>query len=393
LTIDRADSDAAWLGVAAQWQLGDGIVYLNHGSFGPAPRRVIAAREEWFRLLQRDPMDFFARRMQPALAATQASLARFLGTSSANLALVDNATAAVNIVAASVELKPGDEVLTTNHEYGAVLRLWQRRCDRAGARLVVRHVDVPIESADSVANAILSGVTSRTRLLIVSHVTSPTAVVLPVEQICRAARTRAVPVCVDGPHAVAMRQLDLDSLDCDYYTASCHKWLSAAFGAGFLYVHPRLHKTIEPVVVSWGGWPDAQSSWQTEFNWLGTRDPSALLSISTAIEFLESVGLDRFRTRTHDLARYARQRIRELTGLEALVPDSPEWYGSMISLPLPDGPARPLQTAIWDHHRIEVPVFEWEGRRLVRPSCHLYTRHEHVDRLVDALRELLPQYS
>ena len=154
-----------------------------------------------------------------------------------------------------------------------------------------------------------------------------------------------------------------------------------------------MQESIEPAIVSWGGWPDPEDTWQTEFHWLGTRDPSALLSISAAIEFMESVGLERFRERTHALARYARQRIGELTGLEALTPDAPDWYGSMVSLPLPAGPGRPLQTAIWQRFRVEVPVFAWEGGRLVRPSCHLYTRREHVDRLVDALRELLPEFS
>jgi isopenicillin-N epimerase len=246
-----------------------------------------------------------------------------------------------------------------------------------------------VENDEQVVDALLTKVTDRTRLVVISHITSPTAVTLPVGKICKACRDRDVAVCIDGPHAVAQLPLDLQSLDCDYYTASCHKWLCAPFGSGFLYVHPRHQDSIRPPTLSWGRLPpNRPEKWSDEYVWSGTRDPSAFLTIPAAIEFLESVPIEAFRARTHDLARYARERLVALTGSSPLKPDSNHWYGSMAHVPLPPGKALPLQRALWERHHIEVPIIDWKGQRYVRVSCHLYTCPEHIDLLVDALDEL-----
>lgn len=378
-----------------EWSLPTDVTYLNHGSFGPAPKLVRQALQAWTECLQRQPMDFFLRQMEPALDAATERLAEFVGADAGDLVFVDNATAGMNIVAASVPLSPGDEILLTDHEYGAVVRLWRKVCQRSGANLVVQKLPQPLIDAEEIAAEFLKGVTDRTRLVVVSHVTSPTAVILPVDAFCREARRRGIPICIDGPHALAMLPIDLNRLGCDFYTASCHKWLCAPFGTGFLYVAKRHQQQIEPAVVSWGGSVAGRpKSWQDEFNWIGTRDPSGFLSVPAAIEFLDSCGVDMFRRETHTLAQYARERIVELTGLEPLVPDSPNSYGSMIALPLPPGedpPPKPgyrdpLQDRLWDEYRIEVPIVHWHDRRFVRVSCHLYNDREDVDRLVEALR-------
>lgn len=376
-----------------QWALRPDITYLHHGAYGPAPRAVIEARAAWFARLQADPMHFFTRELEGLLAAARARLARFLGADADDLVFVDNATTGMNIVAHNVPLQPGDEVLINDHEYGAVLRTWERKCARTGARLLVQPLPCPLASQDETVAAILKGVGPRTRLLIFSHVTSSTAVILPAAALCREARRRGVLTCIDGPHAVGMLPVDLRQLDCDYYVASCHKWLSAPFGSGFMYVNPRRQAGIEPLVVSWGspqpyGGP---ASWRDEFGWVGTRDPSAYLSVPAAIDFFEAIGWERFRAHTHELARLARRLITELTGLEPLVPDSRDWYGSMISLPLPPGEPLPLQQALWERYRIEAPIIAWAGRRLVRPSCHVYNGADDVTRLAEALGQLLAQ--
>lgn len=386
-----AEDDAAWEPLAAEWSLRAGVTYLNHGSFGPSPLAVQQARRRWTDELEAEPMDFFVRRLIPLLDEVRARLGAFVGAAADDLVPVDNATWGMNVVAASVPLGPGDEVLTNDHEYGAVLRLWEHRCREAGARLVVAPLTTPLTTPNDVVDALLGPLTPRTRLIVVSHVTSPTAIVLPVEELCHRARERGVPVCVDGPHAVAMTPLDLGRLDCDFYTASCHKWLSAPFGSGFLYVNPRQQARVRPVVISWGRKypPGTSGTWRDEFLWLGTRDPAAILAVPAAIELLESIGLDAFRRRTHALARHARERITALTGLPPLTPDDAAWYGSMVTLPLPPGGGPALQQALWERHAIEVPIVEWNGRRMVRPSCHLYTRRADVDRLVAALTEEL----
>ncbi len=392
------DDDHLWQRWSDEWSLRPGVTYLNHGSFGPAPRPVLEARRRWFDQLESEPMDFLVRVMERELAAVCARLATLVHAEADHLVLVDNATTGMNIVANGFPLRPGDEVLATDHEYGAVLRIWQRACDRAGAKLVVRQLPCPIDSAEEVVGSILDGATDRTRLLVASHITSSTAVVLPVQAICAAARRRGIPVCIDGPHAPGVAAIDLAALDCDYYAASCHKWLCAPIGSGFLYVHPRARATVQPAVVSWGVSPSGQApSWRDEFVWSGTRDPSAYLAIAAAIDFLESVGLDAFRKRVHSLACYARGRLVALTGQEPLLPDTPAWYGSMISLPLAPLASQPtvglqvdpLQDALWRKHGIEVPVFCWKGRRFLRVSCHLYTSRAHIDRLADALGLLL----
>lgn len=384
------DNDAAWRALADRWTLSPGVAHLNHGSFGPPPREVVAAREQWLAELVRNPMDFFTRRLDPLLAEARGRVGRFIGCSGDDLTFVENSTVAMNIVAASVALGADDEVLLTDHEYGAVMRTWERACGRVGARVVVAPLACPVESADAWVDALFAQVTPRTRLLVFSHITSPTAIVLPAEAICRRAREVGLPVCIDGPHALAMREVDVTRLDCDYYAASCHKWLCGPTGSGFLYVHPRAQATLQPVVTSWGRTPIGQTaSWRDEFVWAGTRDPSSYLAIPTAIDFLEAIGLDAYRQRTHALAHYARQRIGELTGLPPLTPDSLDWYGSMVAAPLRDGETAPLQEQLWTRYAIEAPIIAWQGRQLVRVSCQLYTAREDIDRLVSALGELL----
>jgi isopenicillin-N epimerase len=386
------DDERSWGEIARNWSFAPGITFLNHGSFGAAPRQVLEVRKQWLAQLNRDPVHFFFRVLQPQLAAARARLGEFLNTSADNLALVENTTVAMNAVARSVPLSPGDEVLTTDHEYGAVMRIWQLTCERAGARLVVARLPCPLGDADACVGAIESQATARTKLLVFSHVTSPTAAILPAAAVCRRAHELGIPVCIDGPHALVATPLDLAALDCDYYTASCHKWLLTPVGAGMLYVHPRAQAHVKPAVISWGrtlGYEQAPS-WRDEFNWSGTRDPTPCLCIPAALEFLESLGVEAFRARTHYLARLARDKIVAISCLAPLVPDDAAWYGSMIALPVLGGDAPRLQEALWEKYQIEVPVFGWEKYTLVRVSCQVYTQPADIDRLATAIRQLLP---
>jgi isopenicillin-N epimerase len=390
LTTGIVSSKIDSLALRHHWLFPPDVTFLNHGSFGPSPRPVLQARQQWLERVQSNPMDFFVREYGKHLETARERLASYIGSETASLAFVTNATTAMNSVAASVQLQPGDEVLTNDHEYGAVIRLWEHVCQRAGAKLVVQQLPVPFTSSEQLVERIVGGITPRTRLLVFSHITSATAVIFPAEELCRQARQRGVAVCIDGPHAVSMLPLSLSALDCDYYLASCHKWLSAPIGSGFIYVHPRAQATFHPAVLSWGRLPDeAESRWNYELEWSGTHDPAPILSIPAAIDFLDKIGLQSFREYTRALAQYARQKIGELTGLEPLTPDSPDWYGSMISLFLPDGEVMPLQQQLWERYRIESLIIAWQGRRLLRVSCHVYTSEEDIDRLVNALREVL----
>ena len=302
----------------------------------------------------------------------------------------------MNIVANSLQLEAGDEVLLTDQEYGAVRRIWQKKCDAADAHLKVCTLPCPATTVDEVVESVISAMTSRTKILIISHITSGTATILPVKEICAAAKQKQVLVCVDGPHALAQTEVNIAEIGCDFYTASCHKWLCAPFGSGFLFAAPKWIQTLEPLIVSWGGSLEGRPfHWKHEFTWSGTRDPAPFLTVPTAIKFLTEVGLEKFRKQTHALACYARDTIYNFTQLAPIVPDSPEWFGSMISLPIPPligdppkpGIPDPLQNELWEKHQIEVPIIHWKQRRFIRVSCHLYNTTAHIDRLAEALQQ------
>jgi isopenicillin-N epimerase len=209
-------------------------------------------------------------------------------------------------------------------------------------------------------------------------------------------------VCIDGPHGLVQQPLNLRTLDCDFYAASCHKWLCGPIGSGFLYVRGKHKSKMQPAIVSWGrSFAGSPASWKDEFIWVGTNDPSAYLAVADAVRFIESVGADEFRGRTHALAQYARNRIKQIARSELLTDDSPLFYGSMVTIPLPHvarssswpGEPHPLQRALWEEHRIETPVFEWQDRLCLRVSCHLYNTPADIDRLCAALEELCPQFA
>ncbi|HEX3316204.1 MAG TPA: aminotransferase class V-fold PLP-dependent enzyme [Gemmataceae bacterium] len=376
---------------ARHWRIRPDTTYLNHGSFGPPPESVREAQRRWKDRLDEQPMDFFVRLLPPAWIEARDRLGRFVGTSGENLVFVGNATVAMNVVADSVRLGPGDEVLLNDHEYGAVVRIWERACRRAGAEppRVVK-LPGPFESAEQIEDALFAAVLPRTKMLVVSHITSPTAVIFPVDRICARARREGILTCIDGPHAPAQVTVDIDRIGCDYYCASLHKWLSAPFGSGFVHAARKHHAAMEPAVRSWGRQlPNPTYGWADEFMWVGSYDPSPYLTVPAAIDFLEAVGLDAFRSKTHELAQYARHRLVELTGLTPIVPDSPEWYGTMAHVPLPPGDARELQNRLWTEHQIEVPIVAWNEGRYIRVSCHLYNDRAQIDRLVDVLRPML----
>lgn len=378
------------------WDLADGVTYLNHGSFGLPPRPVLERREALLRELAAEPMDFFIRQLSDRLEGALQPLADLLHCSSDDLVFVPNATAGMNIVVANLTLGPDDEVLLTDHEYGAVVRIWERACRESGARLVTATLPRPVASVEEVVDAVFEQVTDRTKLLVFSHVTSQTAVILPVRELCARARERGVLTCIDAPHAPVQVEIDLKELEPDFYMASCHKWLSAPFGTGFLYVSREHQPGLRPTLLSWGrSLRGAAPSWKDEFHWPGTFDPTPYLTIPTALECIRSLGIETFRERTHALARYARQRLLELSGEGALTADDPRWYPSMVTVPFESlgrsaafpGDIHPFQKWVWERHRIEVPVIGWQGKPQVRVSCHLYNSRMDIDRLIDAVNE------
>ncbi len=372
------------------WRFREGVCYLNHGSFGAVPLAIRQTQQQ-IRIAEEDePLDFLARQVEPRWFDARLRLAAWLGTQAENIAFCENATAGMNEIAHWFPLRPGDEVLMNDHEYGAVKRIWQRKCDETEAKLVFAELPLSLSQPQQITDTILANTNQRTKLVVASHITSPTAMILPVEQLCRELKKRSVPICIDGPHALLQQPLKLYSLDCDFYTASCHKWLCAPVGSGFVYAAPQWHAQFRPARLSWGRLdPGKPQSWCEELLWTGTRDYSAYLTVPEAIRFFQRFDAQQLDDRNHALACYARERLLQLPESEPVTPAGREWFGWMVAVWLPPGDHSTLQQRLWQNYRIEVPIVHFARRWLVRVSCHLYNSTADIDRLIRALSKEL----
>jgi isopenicillin-N epimerase len=341
------------------------VTFLNHGSFGACPRPVFEVYQRWQRELEREPVEFIIRRLPDLLAEARAALGAYLGARAEDLTFVQNAGTGVNMAGRAIELRPGDEVLATDLEYGALNFAWEWLCARAGATYVRAPWDELFEH-----------VTERTRVLFVSHITSETALLLPVEELVARGRELGLITVVDGAHAPGQLPLALDELGPDVYAGNCHKWLCAPKGAAFLYARPEAQELIDPLVVSWD-WSDG-APFADLHRWQGTRDPSAYLAVPAAIDFQAE----------HDWPR-VRERCRALLaaadfGLEPLTDDFVQMRGYRVEHP--DPPA--LKRRLYDEHRIEVPVFESRAGWSLRVSVQGYNDAADLDALATALAAL-----
>lgn len=383
-------------GAGEQFLLRPGVTFLNHGSFGACPRPVFEEYQRWQLELESQPVEFLGRRFEDLMRGARAALGRYVGAHRDDLVYVPNATTGLNVVARALALRPGDEVLGTDHEYGALDRTWRFVCARRGATYLNQPVPLPVSSADQVIDAVWSGVTPRTRVLFVSHVTSPTALILPVTELLQRCREVGIVTVVDGAHSPGQVPLNLDALGADFYVANLHKWALAPKGAAFLHARREVQHLLEPLVVSWG-WASERpgpSRFVDEQQWQGTRDPAAYLAVPAAIRFMAERDWPCVQDRCHALLREARQAVERLTGLAPICPDSPEWYAQMAAFPLPvRGTARAqadvLRRRLYYEYRIEVPVIAWGGRLFARVSIQAYNTEADVQALVYGLRALL----
>lgn len=361
------------------------VVFLNHGSFGACPRPVFAAYQHWQSELEREPVEFLGRRFTGLMGEARTALAEFVGADPDDLVYVPNATTGLNVVARSLPLEPGDEVLSTDQEYGAAERMWRFICEQRGARFLQVALPVPVESPAQIAETLWARVTPRTRVLFFSHVTSPTALILPAAELVRRAHEAGIITVVDGAHAAGQISLDLDGLGADFYTANCHKWMCAPKGSGFLWVRREMQARLQPLVVSWG-W---REGFIKEQEWQGTRDPAAYLATPAAIDFLRSPAWRGVPSRCHALAADARAALLTLSGLPALSPDGPEWYAQMVSVPVPLEDGEAAQARLREKFGVEAPVVTWREQRLLRVSVQGYNTRADIDALTAGVAGLL----
>lgn len=371
---------------------GDNI-FLNHGSFGSCPHEVFDIYQQWQEQLEQQPVLFLGREINNLLGKARAALGTYLGADADDLVFVPNSTHGVNIVAHSLALEEGDEILATDHEYGACERMWDALNSRTGARYIRQVLPVPCSSQEELLELFWSGVTSRTKLIFISHITSPTALHLPVGEICRRAREAGILTLIDGSHGPALLDLDLTALDADFYTGNCHKWMCSPKGAGFLYARRDRQHLIQPLVISWGGeakYPTG-NRFLDEFQWTGTADPSAFLSVPAAIEFLQKYNWKEVREQCRQLATTTKQRLCALPGIQSLYPDNNDMYLQFFAVELPPCDTEILKERLYDEYNIEVVVQKWQERPLLRVSVQAYNTEADMDALIEALSRLLPE--
>jgi len=391
------------------WSLDPSVTFLNHGSFGACPIPVLEAQGAWRTRLEAEPVDFLGRALEGHLDGVRAALGAFLGTHPDDLALVTNATTGVGTVLRSLAFAAGDEILVTDHEYNAAVNAARYVAERAGATVRVARIPFPIDDPAQVTAAVLDAVGPRTRLAMISHVTSPTALVFPIPELVAALRARGVETLVDGAHAPGMIPLDLDAIGAGYYTGNCHKWMCGPKGSAFLHVRRDLQPDIRPLVISHGANSprEDRSRFRLEFDWTGTADPSAHLALPAAIDLIGSLpgGWPAHMAANHALALAGRDRLRQALRVPAPAPD--RMLGSMAAVPLPEQaePALPAGTtsvdeALFAGYRVEVPITAFpvaavkedgavDPQRYVRISAQRYNDLAQYGRLADALQEML----
>jgi isopenicillin-N epimerase len=362
------------------------VTFLNHGSFGACPEPVMATFQSWERELEREPVEFLLRRASGLVKTSAAALADFVGCNPADLVVVPNATYAMNMVARSLPLVEGDRVVTTDHEYGAMDRLWQFVCERSGATLVRCPLPVPMHSEDEVVSAFRSLLDETVRVVAVSHITSPTGLVLPVGEICRLARDVGATTVIDGAHGPGQLELDIPSLGSDFYVGNCHKWLCSPKIAGFLYTRGEVDIRVDPLVVSWG-WDESELA--ERVHWQGTPNISALLSIPASIQYQEERDWASVRARCASDAAYVHERLLSLPGVAPVSQGAAPLFRQMVSVLLPSSTDAKAQEKLFADHSIEVPINEWHHGLLLRVSVAAYNDRGDLDRLVGALGPLL----
>jgi isopenicillin-N epimerase len=382
--------------LAAHWTLDPDVAYLNHGAFGACPRSVLEVQAEWRARLEREPVRFYLGELERHLDEVRAVVGDFVGGAPADLVFLANATAGVNTVLASLRLEEGDEILVTDHGYNACLNAVEYWASRAGGRASLARVAFPVKSPDDVVSAVLEKVTPRTRLAVLDHVTSPTGLVFPIERLVGELSNRGVDTLVDGAHGPGMLPLDLSILGAAYYTGNFHKWCCAPKSAALLWVRRDLQAAVRPLVISHGANAPRtdRSRFLLEFDWPGTIDPTALLSVPAAIRFLGQLfegGVPELRAHNRALALGARRILCGALGTPAPCPD--EMVGSLAAILFPNPtPKAPPPDELHDRlerdHRIQVPIVAWPGRLsgFVRVAAQAYNSPAQYQKLAEALR-------
>lgn len=357
------------------------VVFLNHGSFGACPKPVFERWQQWQAEMQRQPVEFIQRRQEGLMEDARAELAAYVGCDVDDLTFVFNITAAINIIARSLDMQPGDEILTTDLEYGALNYTWEYLCDKAGSHYIQQPITLPTTTPEAIVEELWQGVTERTKAIYVSHITSSTALTLPVELICARAREDGILTIIDGAHVPGQIDLDIRSIGADIYAGNCHKWLCAPTGSAFLYVAPEHQSWVESLIISWGWYED--NTFISRNQNQGSRDFTAFLAVPTAIDWQRDHDWDAVRARCHAELKDFMEEMHAELGTESIYADD-SWYAQMAVITLPAGDHTGLKERLMDRG-IEIPVWQHGDLTFVRVSMQGYVTAADLTALRQAL--------
>lgn len=370
-----------------QFLLDPSVTYLNHGSFGACPKPVFETYQRLQRELEWQPVEFLGRNADAMLEESRTALGKYLNADKDDLIFVPNATMGLNTVIRSLKLQPGDEILSSNHEYGALNNTWAFVCQKTEAKYINYPMPLPVTTHEAFVEQFWQGVTPRTKVIYLSHITSPTALIFPVKEICRRAREAGIISIIDGAHAPGQIPVDLTDINADFYSGNLHKWLCAPKGCAFFHARRDMQSMVEPLVIS-HGW--VKPSFIEQNQWQGTRDISAFLSLPAALEFFEKNNWDSVRAACHQLAREARKQVSAMTGVAPISPDSEVWFSQMVMCPIPaDSDVTEVKRRLYDEHRIEIPNIDWNGHKGVRVSFQGYNTADDLENLLHGLQTVL----
>lgn len=373
-----------------QFLLDPKITYLNFGAFGATPKIIFEKYQSYQRELEWEPVQFITQKVTPYLAKSRQALSHFINCDADDIVMVINPSYAVNTIARSLSLKEGDEILATNIEYGACDRAWNLICGQKGAKYIRQKVKLPLIDDNQFVEDLFSGVTPRTKLIFISHITSTTALILPVETVIKRAKSLGIPVFIDGAHVPGHIPLDIKSLDPDYYTGACHKWMMTPKGSSFMYVRRSLQESIYPLIVSWG-FEAVKPSHSKYLDWHemnGSRDYAAMLCIPEAIEFRKNNNWDEVALQSRALAHKNATHYADILNSQLLATLSDKYLSQMVSVPIKTINPDLLYQTLFNEFKIEIPVMQQDETVYLRYSINGFNTQEDLNILFDAIEQL-----
>ena len=379
-----------------QFLLNPAITFLNFGSFGATPKPIFENYQHWQRVLEVEPVQFFAFDGFNYLAESRAALAKYIGCADQDdLVYVTNPSFAINLIAKNFPLKAGDEILTTDIEYGACDRTWNFYCEKAGATYRRQKINLPITTKEKFIADFFAGVTPNTKAIFISQITSSTGLIFPVKEVCEIAKSKGLITIVDGAHVPGHIPFNLSEIQADFYTGACHKWMMAPKGCSFLYAHKSVQHLCDPLIVSWGykALKPSHSAFLDYHQMIGTRDFSAFLTVPTCIKFMTENDWITVRTACHEMVLANAQRFYDLLESKPISPLTNEWIGQMISIPIKTNAPEVLQRRLFTDYKIEIPIMRQENDVYMRYSINAFNTIENLDTLYRALSELKKQNS